>query len=71
MPYSGILRRVVHTVFLRSALRFFVNANVPSSSFVTLMTEAIASSETSVPIRTTHRKIPEDIILNQENSAWV
>jgi hypothetical protein len=42
------------TIFLRSVLRFLVIAKVPSSPIVlTLMMEAIFSSETSVLTRTT------------------
>jgi hypothetical protein len=48
-------------VFLRSVLRLKVMANVPSSPIlVTLMMEALSSSETSGPTR---RNIPEDAIL--------
>jgi hypothetical protein len=50
------------TVFLRSALRLLVTANVVPSSpiLVTLMMEAMRSSETSVLIRVTRRNIPGD-----------
>jgi hypothetical protein len=44
--------------------RLLVTANVPSSPFVTLMMEALRSSETSVLIRATRRNIPEDGILH-------
>jgi hypothetical protein len=51
-------------VFLRSMLRLLVNANdVPSSLIlVTLMMEAVRSSETSFATRTTPRNFPEHII---------
>jgi hypothetical protein len=54
-------------LFLRSVLRFLVNAIfVPSSpSFVTLMMEAICSSETSVLTWATQRNMPEGGVLYQ------
>jgi hypothetical protein len=53
-------------VFLRSVLQLLVTANVVPSSLilVTLMMEAIRSTETKVGIRATGHHIPEDGILH-------
>jgi hypothetical protein len=80
MPYSGMLHRVaivrtdvseecnapIILVFLRSVRRLLVTANVVLSSpiFVTLMMEALRSSETSVLTIGTRRNIQEDTILH-------
>jgi hypothetical protein len=77
-PTHAAKKYYIYYVYLRSVLRLLITTKaVPSSKIlVTLMMEALRSSETSVLTRPTRRNILEDrilhsIIVKTSNLIWI